>query len=94
VDAEYIQACLEGKIQIKEQLPKVLQHEQSTPYVTRCVLHTLEQKGKHYSGAAMIAKTLAFLKCRHKKGLFPDIDCIKHLIGMHSSAGDIAWLVV
>ena len=44
MDSEFLQAALEGRIQLKEQMPKLLQ-EDTKIYVTRCVLHELKNKG-------------------------------------------------
>eukprot|EP00808_Paulinella_micropora_P016040 g67280.t1 len=77
LDGEFIQAALEGKILLKEQIPKLLQDDRSEPYVTKCILKYLEIGGGFYSGAAKIAKTLRFLSCRHEKGSKPPNECIE-----------------
>eukprot|EP00457_Paulinella_chromatophora_P011131 gb/GEZN01011257.1/.p1 GENE.gb/GEZN01011257.1/~~gb/GEZN01011257.1/.p1 ORF type:complete len:327 (-),score=77.77 gb/GEZN01011257.1/:158-1138(-) len=76
MDGEFIQAALEGKIMLKEQIPKLVQDDHSAPFVTKCVLQYLQAGGGFYSGAARIASTLGFLKCRHKKGVLSPKDCI------------------
>lgn len=53
---------------LKEQMPKMLQEERTTVYVTPCIDNWLRLKGPQYSGALFIASKLAHLKCRHDKG--------------------------
>lgn len=68
VDGEFLQSALAGQIMLKEQLPKMLQEERTTVYVTPCIDNWLRLKGPQYSGALFIASKLAHLKCRHDKG--------------------------
>lgn len=78
VDGAYIQAALEGRVQIAEQLPKLLQDD-ARAFTTKCVLSELSRGGKHYSGATQIARSLSFLKCRHD-GVVPGAACIELLV--------------
>jgi rRNA-processing protein FCF1 len=68
LDGEFLQAALAGQIMLKEQLPKLLQEERTTVFVTPCVDNWLRLKGPVYSGALHIASKLDHLKCRHDKG--------------------------
>lgn len=77
LDGDYLQAALEGKIRIVEQLPKLLQ-QKATPMVTKCVVHDLQQKGKHYRGAAMIGSNLKHARCAHE-GIVEPHECLKLL---------------
>ena len=79
MDGEFLQAALEGKVRIKEQIPKLLQ-EQTSTFVTKCVVHDLKQKGGFYRGAAMIGDSLQHARCAHEGIIAPD-ECIKLLVG-------------
>ena len=68
VDGEFLQSALAGQIMLKEQIPKMLQEERTTVFVTPCIDNWLRLKGSAYSGALHIAQSLAHLKCRHDKG--------------------------
>ena len=79
-DGEFLQAALAGQIMLREQMPKMLQEERTTCYVTPCIDNWLRLKGGPYSGALHIAKSLPHLKCRHEKGFVRPFECIKHLV--------------
>jgi len=79
VDKEFIQAAVEGKILLREQMPKMMQ-EETKLFMTRCILEDLRKGGKAYKGAHTIAASLPFLKCRHGKGLREPGKCIWALI--------------
>lgn len=68
LDGEFVQSALAGQIMLKEQLPKLLQEERTTVFVTPCIDNWLRLKGAAYSGALHIASKLDHLKCRHDKG--------------------------
>ncbi len=53
VDGQFVQSCLENKILIREQMPKLFQTEadKCTTFVTKCVRADLQKLGKAYSGA-------------------------------------------
>lgn len=78
MDGQFIQAALEGKVRIDEQVPKTLQ-EKSTMYVTKCVMHKLKEGGPFYRGAVMIGSKYPNLQCRHEDVIAPN-ECIKLLV--------------
>eukprot|EP01006_Ploeotia_vitrea_P035919 TRINITY_DN65949_c12_g1_i4.p1 TRINITY_DN65949_c12_g1~~TRINITY_DN65949_c12_g1_i4.p1 ORF type:complete len:311 (-),score=158.99 TRINITY_DN65949_c12_g1_i4:255-1187(-) len=78
VDGDFIQAALEGRIMLRDQLPKLLQ-EDTVPCVTRCVLHDLRKRGNMYRGATMIAEKSYMLRCEHP-GVLSPLKCIERLI--------------
>ena len=80
VDPAFIQACREGHLMIKDQLPTLF-HAPTTAYITPCILHHLQLQGGAAAAAYHIASTLSFLSCRHKKKgkIHPDA-CIKALV--------------
>lgn len=79
-DGEFLQAAIEGKIRVQEQLERMMDGQWTTAYSTPCVDAYLEEKGKAYGGALKIAKSLRHLKCRHK-GRKSVHECFKLLIG-------------
>jgi U3 small nucleolar RNA-associated protein 23 len=80
VDKEFLQAAVIGQILLREQIPKMLQ-EDTTMFITRCILEDLRKGGREYKGAHAIGSSLPFLKCRHGKGLREPGACIWSLIG-------------
>ena len=80
VDPAFIQACRDGHIMIKEQLPSLF-HAPATAFITPCILHWLQQRGGQTAAALHIASSLSFLSCRHgKKGKIHPEACIKSLL--------------
>ena len=51
------QSCLEGGIQIRDELPRILHCPEARFCVTPCVLRALKKLGRKFSGALHIAKT-------------------------------------
>jgi rRNA-processing protein FCF1 len=80
VDGEFLQSALEGKINIREQIPKLL-CANATPYVTKCIREDLAARGKFYSGATKIAHGLDHLRCNHA-GLVSAKECVDLMLGM------------
>jgi U3 small nucleolar RNA-associated protein 23 len=81
-DAEFLQAAKEGKIMLKEQLPKFLQEENTHLYVTKCIIQHIREQGKSFGAALFIANTLELLPCSHdnNKKHVKQYDCIKSLL--------------
>lgn len=83
MDSDFIQAALEGRIQLKEQMPKLLQ-EECTSFVTKCVVHELNSRPKFFNGAQIIAKGLSYLRCKHS-GVVPPDECIRAFLEGNNS---------
>lgn len=80
LDGLYLQAALEGKVKISEQIPKLLQAPGETSImVTKCSIHDLKQKGDFYRGAVMIGSGLKYARCNHE-GVIEPGQCLKLLI--------------
>jgi len=79
VDGTFLTVALQQRIQVREQLPKMLS-ARATPMVTSCVLHELRGLGKRGQGAAYIAQGFYRVKCGHTNFLCAS-DCIKEQIG-------------
>lgn len=82
MDAEFLSAALEGKIKLTEQIPKVLQEDNTKLFVTKCIAKDLAQradKDKFWRGALMIAQKMNFLKCAHADYAHPH-ECIRALV--------------
>lgn len=78
LDGAFLQAALENKVLIKEQIPKLLQEETSV-MVTKCVVHALKEAGSFFRGAAMIGDKLAHARCAHT-GVVPPGECLRQLL--------------
>jgi len=64
IDISYIEAALQGKIHVKDQLLKMLDGR-VTPMVTDCVLKEIENAGGRLHGHSIVAKAFYRLKCSH-----------------------------
>jgi len=80
VDGTFIMEAMKQKIQIREQLPKLLGSQRCTPMVTSCLLAELRSLGAHFTGAIKIAKGYYRLKCEHDPCLSA-AECLKSQIG-------------
>jgi U3 small nucleolar RNA-associated protein 23 len=65
IDISYIEAALQGKIHVKDQLLKMLDGR-VTPMVTDCVLKEISNGGTRLHGHSIVAKPFYRLKCNHK----------------------------
>lgn len=65
---DFIRQSVKARINIKEQLPKILQGR-AYPVVTRCVIEELKAKGKGGDplGAAVMARKFQTIQCKHSK---------------------------
>ena len=79
LDFLFLQSCVEGKILLREQMPKLMQADVDL-CTTRCIIEDLRKRGKVFSGAHKIAKSLTYLKCRHKKKYISADQCIYKLL--------------
>jgi rRNA-processing protein FCF1 len=90
VDWEFVQAALEGKVLLREQMPKLMQEERTTTFVTPCIrkeLEALMKQNKFYLGAYQIitkrfegGHEQKYLSCKHE-GVLSASDCIKQHVG-------------
>lgn len=90
MDWEFVQAALEGKVLLREQMPKLLQDERTTTFVTPCIRKELEQlmkQNKFYLGAYQIitrrfegGHEQKYLSCKHE-GQLSATECIKQHVG-------------
>jgi len=100
MDPEFIQACLKGRTQIKEFIPKILHCEKAEFIVTKCIIHELwklGQKDQEYVGGLHIAKTFRKVPCCHIKGDYPMVPskkCINRFITASQQAKSPPDLVV
>merc|ERR1719211_72266 len=82
IDGTFCAACLEGKVNIKDQLPKYLGEVRLL--TTSCCITELESLGPQLYGAMMIAKNFPIFKCGHKKAISAS-ECIKAMVGKANS---------
>eukprot|EP00743_Colponemidia_sp_Colp-15_P006787 GILK01007318.1.p1 GENE.GILK01007318.1~~GILK01007318.1.p1 ORF type:complete len:304 (-),score=63.04 GILK01007318.1:196-1026(-) len=79
VDGTFVQAALENKIHIKEQLVKMIQAK-ARPVITKCITDELRSLGDAFTGAAIICKGFNREKCGHANSVGA-ADCILSMIG-------------
>lgn len=75
-------AALEGRIKLKEQIPTLLQEDETKLCVTKCIVADLNQRAEENSfwkGALAIANSMSYLACAHKDLAAPG-DCIRLLL--------------
>ncbi|RUS31823.1 Fcf1-domain-containing protein [Jimgerdemannia flammicorona] len=77
-DAGFVQAGLEFKIHIKEQLPKVMMGS-TKQMVTECTMSELRNLGDDYTGAVLAAKRFERRRCKHAQAV-PSAQCITEII--------------
>eukprot|EP00455_Lapot_gusevi_P040933 TRINITY_DN4689_c0_g3_i1.p1 TRINITY_DN4689_c0_g3~~TRINITY_DN4689_c0_g3_i1.p1 ORF type:complete len:293 (+),score=55.58 TRINITY_DN4689_c0_g3_i1:73-951(+) len=82
LDYHFIAAALEGHIDLKEQVVKMLQSETKI-FVTRCVMNELSQLPKFWLGARLIAGKFPHMTCNHP-GIISAHDCLLSLIGSNN----------
>eukprot|EP00088_Acartia_fossae_P047672 TRINITY_DN5172_c0_g1_i8.p1 TRINITY_DN5172_c0_g1~~TRINITY_DN5172_c0_g1_i8.p1 ORF type:complete len:249 (+),score=53.45 TRINITY_DN5172_c0_g1_i8:79-825(+) len=79
VDGTFCVACLQNKVNIKEQMPKYL--EEVKLITTGCCITEMESIGSpELYGATLILKGIPLFRCDHKKAVSASA-CIKSLIG-------------
>ena len=68
IQPDFLRQCIRTKINIREQLVKILQGR-AYPIVTRCILEELRAKGKGGDplGAAVLARKFQIIACKHTK---------------------------
>jgi len=78
IDGTFCHGCLEGKVNIKEQMPKYL--GEVTLLTTGCCISEIEAIGSpQLYGATIILKGMPLFRCNHKKAIGAGA-CIKSLI--------------
>lgn len=78
LDGTYCAACLEAKVNIKEQMPKYVGEVKLM--TTGCCISEIEAlRLPQLNGATIILKGMPLFKCEHRTPL-PAADCIKSLI--------------
>ena len=98
MDWEFVQAALEGKVLLREQIPRLMQDERTTTYVTPCIrkeVEALAKKDKFYLGALQIitkrfgGHEQKYLSCRHE-GQLSAVECIKQHVGERTGLSSVA----
>ena len=79
IDLSFIEAALQGKIMIKDQLPVML-GARVTPMVTDCILREIAKGGSKMSGPDAVAKSFYRVRCGHAKSTVP-CECLKLQVG-------------
>ncbi|KAF9583928.1 hypothetical protein BGW38_008087 [Lunasporangiospora selenospora] len=80
VDADFIQAALDQRIDLRTQIPKVL-CDASKQMVTPCTMANLKSRGEDGSGAFLASKRFEKRRCPHNSAAAPESDCISKIIG-------------
>lgn len=67
IHPEVIKHCIRQQINLRDQLPKVL-NDQAVPATTKCIIHYLrQQEDKEKLGSAVMARKFNMVPCAHKK---------------------------
>jgi len=80
VDGPFVQEALQGKLDVREQLTKLVSGGRITPCTTSCILHELRNLGQKGEAALWIAQTFYKVKCGHSDPLSA-ADCVQDQIG-------------
>ncbi|TRY63921.1 hypothetical protein TCAL_14298 [Tigriopus californicus] len=79
LDGTFTQACLQMKVNIREQLPKYLNAETKI-LTTQCCIQEIEKLGSALSGATSILKQFPIHQCGHDKEPKPAAKCLKSML--------------
>ncbi|KAG0339739.1 hypothetical protein BG004_006696 [Podila humilis] len=79
VDADFIQAALEQRIDLRTQIPKVL-CDASKQMVTPCTMALLKSRGEDASGAFLASKRFEKRRCKHQEAVDESL-CLSQIIG-------------
>lgn len=79
MDGNFCHVALQGKVHIKDQVPKSL-GAKTKELVTPCVIEELTKLGPEFSGALYIAKHFEHRRCGHEEALTP-FECLSSLVG-------------
>merc|ERR1712008_546828 len=79
IDGTFTQACLQMKVNIKDQLPKYLGEVKLL--TTKCCIQECEKLGPSIFGATVILKQFGIHKCSHEEGTKPAMKCLKAMVG-------------
>ena len=80
IDGTFTKACLDNKINIKEQMPKYIGQEVKL-LTTKCAILEAEMLGPAVFGATIILKQFAIHKCGHdEKSPKPAMKCLKSML--------------
>ncbi len=79
LDGTFTQACLQMKVNIKEQLPKYLGEVKLL--TTKCCIQECEKLGPSLFGATVILKQFAVHQCQHEEDFRPAMKCLKAMVG-------------
>mmetsp|Transcript_82259 Transcript_82259/g.172223 ORF Transcript_82259/g.172223 Transcript_82259/m.172223 type:complete len:289 (+) Transcript_82259:233-1099(+) len=80
VDGTFVTQAVNNRINVKEQLPKILNNCRCTPMVTNCMLEEVNSLGPRGRGAAFVMKSYYRVKCGHQTNIGASA-CIKEQIG-------------
>jgi len=80
VDGPFVQQALQSKLDVREQLTKLVSGGRITPVTTGCILHELRNLGPKGDAAFRIAKTFYRVKCGHNDPLSA-AECLKEQLG-------------
>jgi U3 small nucleolar RNA-associated protein 23 len=75
IDGTFTQACLQMKVNIKDQLPKYLGEVKLL--TTKCCIQECEKLGPSIFGATVILKQFGIHKCTHEEDTKPAMKCLK-----------------
>eukprot|EP00002_Diphylleia_rotans_P029513 TRINITY_DN6014_c0_g1_i1.p1 TRINITY_DN6014_c0_g1~~TRINITY_DN6014_c0_g1_i1.p1 ORF type:complete len:260 (+),score=71.56 TRINITY_DN6014_c0_g1_i1:70-849(+) len=78
VDGNFLHTCMACKVGFREGLASIF--ENAFPCVTSCIVNELKNMGEEFSNAALIARRLQHIPCRHDPSLTP-AECILSVIG-------------
>ena len=79
IDGTFAVACLNMKINIKEQMPKYIGQEVKL-LTTKCAIVEAELLGPAVFGATVILKQFAIHKCGHEENPKPAMKCFKSMV--------------
>ena len=79
IDGTFTNACLEMKVNIKEQMPKYIGQEVKL-LTTKCAILEAEMLGPAVFGATIILKQFAIHQCGHDKEHKPAAKCLKSML--------------
>ncbi|GJJ78427.1 U3 small nucleolar RNA-associated protein 23 [Entomortierella parvispora] len=79
VDADFIQAALDQRIDLRTQIPKVL-CDASKQMVSPCTMALLKSRGEDASGAFLASKRFEKRRCKHQTAVDEAI-CLGQIIG-------------
>jgi len=79
IDGTFAQACLETKVNIKDQLPKYLGEVKLL--TTKCCIQECEKLGPQVFGATVILKQFGIHKCKNEDCTKPATKCLKAMVG-------------